>query len=272
MTTSEFLASLQERPPTYNQSEEMVQNSEQASGTASANQTPRPPAASSSGGEGAESQPQASSTGREVAGSQAERGRGRPRRVRRDRSHHVTAAEGAGSEGRDPANQQGSSEAGQGEGSSSHQHLNGPASEQDKQTSSRTDSSGDGDRTRPVILVDLEFPVEVLGQQGTSEAEGQGEESSRHQHFHVPVSEQAILVDLEFPVEGLGQTGSPTVTQEQIEEIEARVRTLESLAPPPSGPGLPSPLLSAGGTGSSEDRSMNPRMNPPPPLSPPARL
>ena len=229
LTTSEFLASLQERPPTYNQSEEMVQSSAEGDNTASTSQTSQPPAA------GAESRPPAPSSSREGAGSQAERGRGRPRRVRRDRSQNTTAAEGAGSEGGDPSNQQEGSEAGgQGE-ESGRQHPHGLAGKQDQHTSPHADSSGDVDRTCVAILVDLESPVEELG-----------------------------LND--------------TPTCEQIEEIEAQVRTLESLAPPRSSPRLPSPLplplplLSVDGTGPSEDSSTNLHVNPPPPLSPPACL
>ena len=228
LTTSEFMASLQERPPTYNQSEEMHQESD-----SEANSDTRASGATG-GGDSSESGAQANLT-MTNEGAVVERRRqrgGSAGRERQRRRRRVVIVE--------------SDDTRPDESSVTVASLQGGGVVV-------TQEEGPGNTTSLLQGQDNHSTP-----QPASATVGSGENSSQGNNVTVLVNVQ--LPSLELPSSSQSPHTCPTPTQQEIDAIEARVNMLEILSSPPSNdhthatPTNPSPVIS---TEANEGRSSN---------------
>ena len=195
LTTSEFMASLQERPPTYNQSEEMIQ-------TDTADSSRGEETAQTAAGDGSGESANQSVSGTQSAplnttggeGTPVERRRQRGGSAGRRRRRHVVIVENGDSQS--DGNLVTSVQSG-----TTPDELGERGSHRQTQSQSVRSSVGDG--------------------------------TSRGSNVTVLVNVQLPPLELSALSAGHSQRGSFTPTQQEIDTIEARVNMVENLSPPP---------------------------------------
>ena len=224
LTTSEFLASLQERPPTYNQSEEMIQQTgegdDSTSTTAGASSSST--AATGTGSANQSSETQDTST-RRGEGTLADRRRER----RRERQRRVVIVEAGSSSG----GASGQNEQSGGSTAPAHQEPSrregGSAAQGD--TLEQTGNADQLHTSRGRETNGRDPPQQTVSGASTGSQREGGEDVGTAETGRV-----GVLVDLEMPSEPSAMPRSAHApTQREIEEIEARVSMLEVLSSPP---------------------------------------
>ena len=234
LTTSEFLASLQERPPTYNQSEEMTQQdgtSDGEGGETSGTQLSReqhPTTAAPNTSLGGTNEGVVVER-RRARGGSAERERGRRRR-------RVVIIESSGAEGSSESTVTVASTQGSGVTVITHEEEGGatnsqppphPSSHSDNTTTPADNSTSADNSTAPET-------DKILSSEGSS------------------VTMQQLV-----PLESVGDTTehSQSPSQQEIGVIEARVSMVEGISPPPISEHHATPPAATSGTLTSDEES-----------------
>lgn len=210
LTTSEFMASLHERPPTYNQSEEMTQQSDET-GNTNAQDRPTTETGGDSAAQSGETQVSLTTNEGTLVERRRQRGPGRERQRRRRRVVIVENGEGQSGENSVTV-------ASVSPGELVDTQEEDPSQEQgvagDHPTQSQASNSGGGDSTaggnNVTVLVDLQLPSLVIAEPSVQP-----------------------------------RTSPDMPTQQQIDAIEARVNMLEVLSSPPFNSHLIPPSVSA---------------------------
>jgi hypothetical protein len=212
LTTSEFMASLQERPPTYNQSEEMLQQADSTSGGANTEET-----SSTAGHSTTQSSATQTVLTMENEGTVIERRRqrgGSARRERQRRRRRVVIVESGDSEQPDESTVTVTNS--QGEVMVTH--------EEEEEAGKASDTSQGGRETG-------RCPPQSASSSGASATESIAGVTGSNVTVLVNVQLPSLVTTADLAPAQPRSTHTPT--QGEIEAIEARVNMLEVLQSPP---------------------------------------